>query len=388
MSQPPLSLYIHYPWCARKCPYCDFNSHSSGEDQAAYLTALLADLATEVERVQGRPLESIFIGGGTPSRFDPERVEQLLTAIRRDFTLVDGVEITLEANPGSVEPLRLAEFCAAGINRLSLGVQSFNDSALHALGRIHSAAQAEAAAQAALEAGFEAVNLDLMFALPSQTLSLALADLERAIALQPHHLSWYQLTIEPNTPFDHQPPPQLPDSDLVAEIADAGVALLAAAGYHRYEVSAYAREGFECRHNRNYWQFGDYLGIGAGAHGKLTDSAGTVVRTARQRHPAAYLAATDRAERISTQQTLSAEDLISEFMLNGLRLVEGVDLRNFNRTTGLPLSRIEPIWAEGVARGWLKQEGSQLTTTPLGFNFLNDVLQLFLALPKERGERA
>ncbi len=211
MSQPPLSLYIHYPWCARKCPYCDFNSHSSGEDQAAYLTALLADLATEVERVQGRPLESIFIGGGTPSRFDPERVEQLLTAIRRDFTLVDGVEITLEANPGSVEPLRLAEFCAAGINRLSLGVQSFNDSALHALGRIHSAAQAEAAAQAALEAGFKAVNLDLMFALPRQTLSLALADLERAIALHNRGvLKGFRRTIDINLfPFPKEVEPLL-----------------------------------------------------------------------------------------------------------------------------------------------------------------------------------
>jgi len=378
---PPLSLYVHVPWCVRKCPYCDFNSHEAadGIPEAAYIDALIADLEQELPAVWGRPVVSVFIGGGTPSLLSGEAIDALLCAVRARLKLLPGAEITLEANPGTVEQERFREFRAAGVNRLSIGVQSFADDMLARIGRIHGGAEAVRAAEAAHAAGFDNFNLDLMFGLPGQDLDGALADLRQAIALAPTHLSWYQLTLEPNTAFHHAPP-VLPDDDLRYDMQVRGQSLLAGAGFANYEVSAYARDGFRCRHNLNYWQFGDYLGIGAGAHQKLTlPQPARIERTAKRRHPRDYLAGAGGAERIASHVALTREDAAFEFVMNALRLNEGFATRLFEERTGLPLKAIETPLHEAEARGLLSWDVQVVRPTALGRLHLNTLLELFLA---------
>jgi len=379
-ANPPLALYVHLPWCVRKCPYCDFNSHEARGDipARAYVDALIADLEQELPDVWGRPLETIFIGGGTPSLFPPEEIARLLARVRAYFNPAPDIEVTLEANPGTMEAGRFAGFREAGINRLSLGVQSFDDTSLRALGRIHDGAAARAAVASALDAGFDSVNLDLMYALPGQDIAAARADLEAATAFDPAHLSWYQLTLEPNTVFWSRPP-RLPDEDAQADIEAAGRTLLAAAGYSRYEVSAWARgTGWRCRHNLNYWRFGDYLGIGAGAHGKVTLPAeGAIERRAKVRAPAAYLERAATAERIADRRRLSAADAAFEFLLNALRLPEGFEPPLFAERTGVPLAWLERPLADAEADGLLLRDVGAIRPTARGLDFLNDLLARF-----------
>lgn len=373
------SLYIHFPWCVRKCPYCDFNSHQSrGEiPEAAYVNALLQDLENDLPLVWGRRVASIFMGGGTPSLFSPVAIDNLLSGIRALLPIAPNAEITLEANPGTVEQDRFAGFRAAGINRLSIGIQSFNDQHLISLGRIHDAATAIAAVQAAQAAGFTEINLDLMFNLPGQTLQDAERDLQTAFSLEARHLSYYQLTLEPNTLF-YRSPPQLPGDDMALDIQNQGQQLLAAAGYHQYEVSAYARESAFCRHNLNYWRFGDYLGIGAGAHGKITDFGNDRrSRYAKHRHPEAYMDALATASFISDARVLEQSDLILEFMMNALRLNDGFTESQFTSATGLPLSSITDVVNTEVSAGLLQSKNGCIKTTALGARFLDDVLQRF-----------
>ncbi|MDZ7803659.1 radical SAM family heme chaperone HemW [Thiohalophilus sp.] len=376
-SLPPLSLYIHFPWCTRKCPYCDFNSHAltGALPEQAYVDTLLRDLEQDLPLIWGRRIISIFMGGGTPSLFSPEALDRLLGGIRARLSLAADCEITLEANPGSAEADKFAEFRAAGINRLSIGIQSFDDEPLQKLGRIHDRRQAFAAAEAAHAAGFDNFNLDLMFALPDQTLDQALADLHNAFALEPAHLSHYQLTLEPNTWFYHHPPP-LPDDDLVWEMQSRSQALLGEHGYAQYEVSAYARPGRQCRHNRNYWEFGDYLGIGAGAHDKISDAAaGRIVRRSKQRGPQDYLQARDLVQ--SEQQPDEAE-VVFEFMLNALRLNSGFELALFEQHTGLSREVLRPLLQEALADGLIEQENDLIKTSMRGRQYLNDLLARFL----------
>jgi putative oxygen-independent coproporphyrinogen III oxidase len=380
----PLSLYVHFPWCVRKCPYCDFNSRESkgGIPEQAYLAALIADLDAALPLLEGRSFVSVFFGGGTPSLMAPETVATLLAACRQRRLLPDpdDCEITLEANPGTVEAAKFAGFRAAGVNRLSLGIQSFDDARLEALGRIHSTAEARRAAELAL-AHFTNVNLDLMYALPQQTLSEARRDIDAAIALGPAHISAYHLTLEPNTPFHHSPPP-LPDDDLAADMQDMVEERLAAAGYEHYETSAFARPGMRCRHNLNYWEFGDYLGIGAGAHSKLS-GAGAVRRDARPRGPAAYL-----ADPLSRHwQEVATEDLPGEFMMNALRLADGFAPALFAQRTGLPFAAIEKLCEAVSTRtalaarrdGLLEVGAGCIRPTALGRRYLNRLLGMFLA---------
>ena len=389
---PPLSLYIHLPWCVRKCPYCDFNSHAprGAIPEARYVDALLRDLDSDRAWVQGRTVETLFIGGGTPSLFSPEALARLLDGVRTRVAVAADAEITLEANPGTAELARFRGFREAGVNRLSIGVQSFEEGKLRTLGRIHGRAEALAAAQAARAAGFENFNLDLMYGLPEQSLEQALADVDRAIALRPAHLSVYQLTLEPNTPFQRDPP-VLPSEDTVEEMQQALIAALEGAGYGQYEVSAYARGGRHCRHNRNYWEFGDYLGIGAGAHGKITRGT-EIVRTSKARHPTAYLAGAGTAG-VRQVTRLAPDDLACEFMLNALRLRDGFALALFSERTGLPLAHIEAPLAAARAKGLLAIDASRARATELGWRFLNDLVALFLpaeaepAPPAERQER-
>jgi len=372
----PLSLYIHIPWCVRKCPYCDFNSHQARDEvpEAAYIEALMADLDQELALTDQRQCQSIFIGGGTPSLFSANALQQILDGVRARLTLADDCEITMEANPGTFEQERFAGFRAAGVNRLSLGVQSFDDSCLTALGRIHSSGDARAAFEKAREIGFDNINLDLMHGLPGQTLDLARGDLLQAIALGPEHLSWYQLTIEPNTEF-HARPPSLPVDETLWDIQEMGWQLLANAGYQQYEISGYAREGKRARHNLNYWQFGDYIGIGAGAHGKLTDRRGAIARRWKLRQPKAYMEALDK---VSGSQRITQDELPFEFMMNVLRLHEGVPAAMFSERTGLPLAVIEPLLRQARSRGMLMDDPALLAPTPQGRLFLNDLLELFL----------
>jgi putative oxygen-independent coproporphyrinogen III oxidase len=377
---PPLSLYVHVPWCIRKCPYCDFNSHAvrgSREKlpQQRYVDALIADLEEALPFVWGRRIHTIFIGGGTPSLFEPVQIERLVAAIRARLPLEPGCEITLEANPGSFERDRFRAFRAAGVTRLSIGVQSFDDARLAALGRVHDAAEARAAITEAKSA-FETFNIDLMYALPGQTLADCEADLAAALAFEPPHLSVYQLTIEPNTFFATHPPP-LPDDDLAFAMLDRIAERSAAAGLERYEVSAYARPGHRSRHNLNYWEFGDYLGIGAGAHGKLS-FAHRVVRQIRRRDPAAYLAGAEAGSALASESEVARVELPFEFMLNALRLKEGFALARFGERTGLPLSAIEAPLAEAERRGLVTRDLQRVVPTPHGFDFLNDLLELFL----------
>jgi oxygen-independent coproporphyrinogen-3 oxidase len=378
-SLPPLTLYVHLPWCVRKCPYCDFNSHALRDElpQAEYVAALLRDLEHDLPRVWGRPVHSVFLGGGTPSLFDPKWVEQLLSGIRARLPLAPGAEITLEANPGTTDLARFRGFRDAGVDRLSIGIQSFDDNKLAALGRIHGRAEALEAAAAARQAGFENANLDLMFGLPGQTLDEALADIDTAIGLAPTHLSVYQLTIEPNTAFAAAPPPNLPDDDALWDMQQAIQLRLAASGYAQYEVSAYARPGRECAHNLNYWRFGDYLGIGAGAHAKLTDPAG-ITRLWKAKHPATYLGAAGTVAAIGGESRVARADAPGEFMMNALRLTGGFDKTLFAERTGLPISRIADALGQARARGLLEDDLTRVRPTTLGQRFLNDLIALFL----------
>ena len=376
---PPLALYVHLPWCLRKCPYCDFNSHEvrggalPADTAAAYLAALRDDLEAALPLIWGRPVVSIFIGGGTPSLFDPVQIAQLISDLRARLPLEPGCEITLEANPGTFERERFKGFREAGVTRLSVGVQSFDDAQLKALGRVHSATQArEALAEAA--AAFETFNLDLMYALPGQTLDDLGRELDTALSFQPPHLSIYHLTIEPNTVFATRTPAGLPDPDLASDMLDLITARTGSAGLQRYEVSAYAREGHRCQHNLNYWQFGDYLGIGAGAHSKLS-FPNRVLRQVRWREPAAFMA---QANKVSNEHEVARKELPFEFMLNALRLKEGVTLTQFLERTGLPPSSIAQGLQTARGRGLLTSDPARIEPTERGFDFLSDLQQLFL----------
>ncbi len=375
---PPLALYVHFPWCVRKCPYCDFNSHERhGEiPEERYIDALLADLESDLPRVWGRPVRSIFLGGGTPSLFSPEAIERLLAGVRARVALVPDAEITLEANPGTVETERFRGYRAAGVNRLSIGIQSFQPEQLQKLGRIHGRDEALAAAQAARAAGFDNFNLDLMFGLPQQTLDEALADLRTALALHPAHLSVYQLTLEPNTLF-HAQPPELPDEDVLAAMQEALQAELADSGLAQYEVSAYAHAGYRCRHNLNYWQYGDYLGIGAGAHAKITDADG-VTRLWKVKQPRDYLETAGTPAGLGGEQRPGRDEVAFEFMLNALRLTQGVPAILFSERTGLDPACLRKPLTRAMARGLLEPGLGHIRPTPLGRRFLNDLVALFL----------
>lgn len=390
LSLPPLSLYIHIPWCVRKCPYCDFNSHAAPSQlpQVAYVDALLQDLAHDLSFVQGRSLVSIFFGGGTPSLFDPEQIARLLDGVRSLTELQPEAEITLEANPGTIEHGRFAGYRSAGINRVSLGAQSFNGRHLKRLGRIHESQEIRRAVEELKRAGFENFNLDLMYALPEQTVAEALADLEAAIELAPTHLSHYQLTLEPGTVFYHRPPP-LPDVDAAWEMQERSQELLAREGYAQYEVSAYARSEYRCEHNLNYWRFGDYLGIGAGAHGKLTCVGNRqVLRTFRTKQPRSYLAASG-AERLELTERVAPSDLPFEFMLNALRLHEAIDAGVFESRTGRSRREVLPAIEQAVGRGLLEVDSAgRWLPTPLGRRFLNDLQALFLPSESATSRRA
>jgi putative oxygen-independent coproporphyrinogen III oxidase len=388
LTLPPLALYVHMPWCVRKCPYCDFNSHAAPEHvpQAQYIDTLLQDLQSDLPAVQARPLTSIFFGGGTPSLFEPEQIARLLEGVRREIAFADPIEITLEANPGTIEHGRFSGYRDAGINRVSLGAQTFNEEQLRLLGRIHGQHDIARAVEELRQAGIDNFNLDLMYGLPAQTLPQALQDLESALALRPAHLSHYQLTLEPGTVFYHRPPP-LPDPDDSWQMQVECQALLAARGFEQYEVSAYARSGRRSRHNLNYWQFGDYIGIGAGAHGKLTmlEGANAIIRTTRVRQPREYMSRTaDR--RVVEVREVAADDLPFEFMLNALRLMDGFSEAEFEERTGLPFVTLASTIAAARRKGWLEQdEPTHWRPTEDGQRFLNDVQELFL--PMNRAAR-
>ncbi|HEX9208822.1 MAG TPA: radical SAM family heme chaperone HemW [Steroidobacteraceae bacterium] len=379
----PLALYVHLPWCVRKCPYCDFNSHAlpaAGLPEQAYLAALLDDLEHAVGAVAGREVVSVFFGGGTPSLFSARAVAAVLERARSLLPMAADVEVTLEANPGTVEHGRFADYAAAGVNRISLGAQSFADARLEALGRIHGSGDIGRAVAEIRRAGIANFNLDLMYALPGQDVTGAVADLERALELEPAHLSHYQLTLEPGTPFARRPPPGLPDDDLAWAMQEACQARLAAAGFEQYEVSGYARAGRRCRHNLVYWQFGDYLGIGAGAHGKVTgqEGRGEIMRTVRVRHPAAYMSAAGRVARVAESRQVLPGELPFEFVLNALRLNEGFAVDDFERRTGQPASVLAQPLARALERGLLEGDGARWRPTALGRRFLNDLQALFL----------
>lgn len=376
----PLSLYIHFPWCIKKCPYCDFNSHTLTSElpEQAYIDALIADFDENLPKIWGRRFSSIFIGGGTPSLFSPLAMKQLLQAIHARLPFHPDIEITLEANPGTVEQNRFEGYRAAGIHRLSLGIQSFDENHLKILGRIHDGTEARHAINAARNAGFENLNCDLMFGLPNQTMPQALTDLQTAIDQQPTHLSWYQLTIEPNTVY-YNKQPTLPDADLIADIQAQGQALLAKNGFVQYEVSAYAKQNFDCIHNQNYWEFGDYLGIGAGAHSKLTDmSTQWITRHWNIKQPKDYLNPEKPFKAKAT--VIENKELPFEFMLNALRLKHGVPTDLFTERTGLTFETIKPTIDDLTAEDLLLNDPHRLCTTEKGFLFLNDVVNAFLSL--------
>ena len=374
----PLSLYVHIPWCVRKCPYCDFNSHESKSEipEAQYVDTLLRDLEQDLPRVWGRRIHSIFFGGGTPSLFSAEAIDRLLSGIRALLPFMGDIEITMEANPGTAEARKFKAFREAGVNRLSIGVQSFNPKHLERLGRIHGELEARRAAEWALEAGFDNFNLDLMHGLPDQSVADALRDLETAIALKPTHLSWYQLTIEPNTRFAFDPP-ALPDDEVLSDIQEAGHALLQASGYPRYEVSAYAPAARRAMHNLNYWQFGDYLGIGAGAHGKITDlQQQKAYRLHKKKHPKDYLAG--NGGYIAGEDLISADDMPFEFMMNALRLVDGVPASFYAARTGLRPEALHNVLQRLRQENLLQEHAELLAPTETGLRYLNSVLQRFL----------
>jgi len=376
---PPLSLYIHFPWCERKCPYCDFNSHQvkdGGFDEKRYIQALIADLQTELPNIWGRRVHTIFIGGGTPSLLSPAGLDELLSHVRALVPLEPHAEITLEANPGSVEAAKFREFAQLGVNRVSLGIQSFNDRHLKSLGRIHNASEAQAAIEIAQDY-FASVNLDVMYALPEQTADEAKADLLRALSFQTKHLSLYHLTMEPNTYFASHPPP-LPNEDESDVMFEFALSTLQERGYQRYEVSAYCQDDQVCRHNLNYWEFGDYIGIGAGAHGKIS-MPNRITRQIRERHPETYMDKIFKENSACLEnRSIEIDDLAFEFMLNGLRLINGVPTHQFTERTGLPLHRISKAIDEAIRKGLLDEDPMRLKATALGMRYLNDLQELFL----------
>ncbi|MBI4694368.1 MAG: radical SAM family heme chaperone HemW [Gammaproteobacteria bacterium] len=382
-SAIPLGLYVHLPWCVRKCPYCDFNSHAAPErlPERDYVAALLADLAADAPRVADRVVGTIFLGGGTPSLFSGAAIATLLDGVRARLALDPAAEITLEANPGAIDAAHFARYREAGVNRLSIGVQSLRAPQLAALGRIHSPEEAARAVETARTAGFENINLDLMHGLPGDAPGDTLRELEAALAFGTPHLSWYQLTLEAGTTFAAQPP-ALPPADRVAEEFEAGVALLAAQGYARYEISAFARAGRGCRHNFNYWQFGDYLGIGAGAHAKLTTADGRILRSARRRSPVTYLKTAGTPAALEDSHDVPPGERTIEFMLNALRLLEGFPRAHFSARTGLPAAALDAPVSRAVARGLLTTTEERIAPTPLGTRFLNDLLLLFTPDPE------
>ncbi len=384
-ESPPLSLYVHLPWCLAKCPYCDFNSHAApagpgGLPEARYLDALVVDLESALAQVWGRPVVSVFIGGGTPSLFSPDGIARMLSDIRARLPLAAGCEITLEANPGSFERERFKAFRAAGVTRLSIGVQSFNDAMLKRLGRVHDAAQARAAIDEARLA-FDTFNIDLMYALPGQDLALLREDLDEALAFAPPHLSIYHLTVESNTHFALDPPQDLPDDDLASDMLDLITERTAAMGLQRYEVSAFAQPGHRCQHNLNYWQFGDYLGIGAGAHGKLSYPH-RVVRQVRWRDPNTYMERSLAGQAMSNDEEISRAQMPVEYMLNALRLREGFALSDFQARTGLPPSAIAAALDQAQARGLIERQHGSVRASARGFDFLTDLQALFLPAEK------
>lgn len=379
-SLPPLALYIHFPWCIQKCPYCDFNSHELKSDlnEKAYIDALIRDLEQELPSFWGRSISSIFMGGGTPSLFSPESIDRLLSALRARLSFAANIEITMEANPGTIELGKFNEFNHAGINRLSIGIQSFNDDKLKSLGRIHGRKEAIRAAEFAHDAGFNSFNLDLMYGLPRQSLSEAIEDIETAIALEPKHLSHYQLTIEPNTFFHHQPP-TVPDDDHIWDMQEACQTSLAKKGYVQYEISAYAKDDFQCQHNLNYWQFGDYLGIGAGAHGKLTNAPEQKIhRSWKVKQPKDYLNNAATEQRIAGEKILTRDDAAFEFMMNALRLNKGFATEIFQQHTGLPISIIEKQLKLAEEKELITWDIKQIKPTAKGRQYLNTLLELFL----------
>ena len=385
LTPPPLSLYVHIPWCVRKCPYCDFNSHEGrgALPFAAYVDALLADLDFDLPLVWGRTVQTVFFGGGTPSLMPPEFIDRFLQGASSRLRFAPGCEITLETNPGTAEHGRFEGYRDAGVNRLSFGIQSFDDGCLQRLGRIHDSREAEAAVKLAQDAGFDNFNLDLMYALPGQDLAMAERDLQRAFALQPTHVSHYQLTLEPNTVFAARPPAGIPDDDTGWDMQEHCQALLAGAGYAQYEVSAYARPDRQCAHNLNYWTYGDYLGIGAGAHGKLTlGHDESILRRWKHKHPTRYLADAGSAADapfVGGDDWVTPERRPFEFMLNALRLVDGFSLATFEARTGLASTVIGPQLQTAASKGWLEVDAGQVRPTELGRRFTNDVVALFLS---------
>jgi len=385
---PPLTLYIHYPWCVQKCPYCDFNSHglqkkadghktNSTPPENDYIDALLKDLDAELPSVWGRSISAIFIGGGTPSLMSVESMDRLLSGVRARLPFLANIEITMEANPGTVEADKFAGFFEAGVNRISIGVQSFENEFLTTLGRIHNSNDAQQAFQIARKAGFKNINIDLMYALPNQSIEQAMQDLKTAIELKPEHISWYQLTLEPNTAFHHSPPQNMADDDLTADISEKGLALLQGSDYKRYEVSAFSKNGdFNCWHNTNYWQFGDYLGIGAGAHGKITRAdTQQITRTSKKRSPKDYL--NIEIPFIDKTFPLSEEQMPFEFMLNALRLVDGVEASSFYERTGIINQHIENSLNKCRERKLIVVDKDKIQTTEFGYQYLNEVLSEF-----------
>ena len=377
LSLPPLSLYVHIPWCVKKCPYCDFNSHTANNQlpEEEYLQALIQDLELELPYVQGRKLNSIFFGGGTPSLFSAKTIGRTIQAAQRRIGLKENIEITLEANPGTFEQEKFSGYKSVGVNRLSIGIQSFNNKQLESLGRIHSSEQAIKAIKTARNAGFENINLDLMHGLPGQDISDAMADLQQAIDLTPNHISWYQLTIEPNTVF-YNKPPKLPKDIILESIQEKGLQLLADNGYQQYEVSAYCKEGNQSAHNMNYWEFGDYLGIGAGAHRKVTllDEQ-RIIRTAKTRKPEDYLARENSYT--ANSHTISKEELPLEFMMNTMRLNHGVPKQFFTERTGVSVGVIQHALDKLQKLGFMEQENNHLIPTEKGLQFLNNLLEVF-----------
>lgn len=374
----PLSCYIHTPWCIKKCPYCDFNSHalSTNLPEEAYIQALIEDLKESIPQAQGRPLQSIFIGGGTPSLLSAAAYARLFNAMRHNYEWADDIEITLEANPGTVEQARFQDYYAIGINRISLGIQSFNDAQLKILGRIHGSDEAKRAIDAVTNAGFARFNVDLMFGLPNQSTNEALTDLTTALSFNPTHLSWYQLTLEPNTYF-YRHPPKLPHDETIWEMTVEGRKMLEKNGLLQYEISAYSQEQQQCRHNLNYWQFGDYIGVGAGAHGKITNlSTQKITRYSKYKNPRDYL---DNQKLFTEQEKeITSQELPFEFMLNALRLNKSVVLNLFTERTGLPIETLSPYLKKAISEGYLLENNGIITRTELGHYHLNSLLEIFI----------
>ena len=376
----PLSLYIHVPWCVRKCPYCDFNSHEikSTLPEQDYINALVRDIEFDLPSVWGRKIQSIFIGGGTPSTLSPEAYDQLLSALRARLSITPDTEITMEVNPGTVDKHKLSEYRKTGINRLSIGVQSFDNDLLNRIGRIHDRKAAFVAAESAHDAGFDNINLDIMFGLPTQTIAQGRSDVENAVALDATHISYYELTIEPNTYF-YQYPPTLPEDDRIARIQENGMAILKEHGFDRYEISAYAKKDRQCRHNMNYWQFGDYLGIGAGAHEKITSPEPfRIMRRSRKRLPQEYIESAGSEPCIVSPHTLDDSKLILEFMMNALRLVDGFDSSIFEPRTGIPLEKISQQLQIAGDQSLIDMTSDRLFPTAKGLKYLNNLIELFI----------